>query len=198
MSVFVPPSQSYPAYIFDCDGTLVDTMPIHLRAWNFGLASSGSPLRIDGKGFMSVAGMSVRQTIEHWNRTHDLQIDAEAVIHAKDAYFAEHSKDVQPIPEVVAYAHACHQQGAALAVASGGIRSDVLRALSQVGLLDIFPVIVTAEDVALAKPAPDLFLLAARRLNVQPADCLVIEDSPLGIQAADLAGMDSVLVPHRF
>jgi HAD superfamily hydrolase (TIGR01509 family) len=198
MQRFIPPEKSYPGYIFDCDGTLIDSMPLHLKAWNHGLRAAAAPLQLDGKAFMSVAGMALQQTIDHWNRTHSIQIDAQVVIEAKNRYYEENFHSITIIEEVAAFARTCKAAGALLAVASGGSRKDVTASLKLVGLLDLFPVIVTADDVKLAKPAPDLFLLAAQRLGLPPADCLVLEDSQLGIQAANIAGMDSVLIDHPF
>ena len=198
MDPFIPPTLAYGGYIFDCDGTLADSMPLHLEAWNMGLAAAAAPLRLDGKNFMSVAGMALKQTIDHWNETHSLQIDADTVIAAKNRHFASQRHTIAPIPEVVAFARACKASGATVAVASGGVRGDVEFTLRTIGLEGFFPVIITADDVARAKPAPDLFLLAAQRMGIPPEDCLVIEDSPLGVQAAEACGMASVLVPHRY
>jgi HAD superfamily hydrolase (TIGR01509 family) len=192
---FSPPEKSYAAYIFDCDGTLADSMPIHLNAWNHGLRAAKAPFQLNPKGFMSVAGMALQQTIDHWNRTHSVQIDAPAVIAAKNAYYLENRERIRPIQPVVEFARACKARGAKVAVASGGMREDVIKTLSIIGMEGFFPVVTTADDVAFAKPAPDLFLLAAQLLQVDPGDCLVLEDSPLGIEAADIAGMDSILLP---
>lgn len=195
---FQIPTKKYRGYIFDCDGTLADTMPLHLRAWNHGLEMAKAPLQLEGKAFMTVAGMALRQTIEHWNETHSIQIDADIVIREKNQFYQQHQAGIEAIEEVVAYARACRDEGALISVASGGERVDVLATLKKIGLEDFFPVIVTAEDVERAKPAPDLFLLAAERMGLPPKDCLVIEDSLLGIEAANMAGMESVLVPHPF
>ena len=197
MIEFTPPTKRYRGYIFDCDGTLADSMPMHLQAWNHGLRTAKAPLQLDADSFMSVAGMALRQTIEHWNETHSLQIDADTVIAAKNAYFDEHQHEIQPIEPVVEFARSCQASGAAVSVASGGTRGDVLKTLAYIGLEGVFPVVITADDVTRAKPAPDLFLLAAERMGIPPEDCLVIEDSLLGVEAADVAGMDSVLVPHN-
>lgn len=198
MIIFNPPEKRYAGYIFDCDGTLANSMPLHLDAWNHGLAKANASLRIDGRNFMSVAGMALLQTIEHWNTTHSLQIDADIVIEAKNSYFESHRLGIQPITPVTEFACKCKLDGAVVSVASGGNRVDVLETLETIGLGGHFPVVVTAEDVKRAKPAPDLFLLAAKLMGIAPSDCLVIEDSPLGIEAADLAGMESVLIPHMF
>ena len=198
MITFRPPESAYAGYIFDCDGTLADSMPLHLQAWNHGLQAAKAPLQLDGKEFMSVAGMALRQTIEHWNQTHSLQIDADVVMQAKNAYYESHQAGIKPIEAVVAFARACKESGAAISVASGGSRVDVLETLRVIGLEGFFPVVTTADDVTRSKPAPDLFLLAAEKMGLAPADCLVIEDSQLGVEAARAAGMDSVLVPHPF
>jgi len=195
---FKIPTRKYKGYIFDCDGTVADTMPLHLRAWNHGLKRAKAPLQIEGKDFMTVAGMALQQTIDHWNETHSLQIDAETVMREKNLYFQDRQPEIKAITEVVRYARACKAEGASISVASGGEREDVLGTLKLIGLENFFPVIVTAEDVQRAKPAPDLFLLASEKMGIAPEDCLVIEDSLLGVEAADTAGMDSVLVPHPF
>jgi HAD superfamily hydrolase (TIGR01509 family) len=195
--IFTPPAKSYAGYIFDCDGTLADSMPLHLRAWNHGLKAGGAPFQLDGSSFMSVAGMALQQTIDHWNETHSLQIDAETVIAAKNAYYHEHHAEIGPIPGVVEFALSCRDAGAAISVASGGERTDVLKTLQLIGLEGVFPVIVTANDVKRAKPAPDLFILAAEKMGIPPGHCLVLEDSLLGIEAADIAGMESILIPHN-
>ncbi|MEX0326322.1 MAG: HAD family hydrolase [Puniceicoccaceae bacterium] len=195
---FTPPEKAYKGYIFDCDGTLADSMPLHLRAWNAGLVAAKAPFHLDGKNFMSVAGMALRQTVEHWNETHTLQIDPDVVIEAKNAYFEEHRGEIGPIEPVADFARACHGAGAAISVASGGTTDDVLFTLRNIGLGELFDIVVTADDVLNAKPAPDLFLLAAEKMGLAPADCLVLEDSLLGIEAARTAGMESVLIPHPF
>ena len=91
--MFVPdrPEKSHAAYIFDFDGTLAHSMPLHLRVWNAGLAN-GAPFRLEKDSFMSVAGMALRQTVEHWNQTHQLQIDPDTVI------------EIVPLEPTVAYA----------------------------------------------------------------------------------------------
>lgn len=197
MIEFTPPDKDYKAYIFDCDGTLADSMPTHLEAWNAGLAAAKAPFQLEGKAFMSVAGMSIQETVEHWNKVHAVKIDPDVIVSVKSRYFAEHQHRLRSIPAVERFAREMASKGKAVAVASGGSREDVEKTLQIIGLSDLFPVVVTADDVANSKPAPDLFLLAAERLGVDPGQCLVIEDSLLGVEAAEKAGMDSALVPHR-
>jgi beta-phosphoglucomutase-like phosphatase (HAD superfamily) len=195
MIEFTPPAKSYSGYIFDCDGTLADTMPIHLESWQLALQAAGAPFLLDGKRLMSVAGMSILETIDHWNETHRTKIDVATIKRVKDAHFPKNLHRIRPIEPVVAFARACAGRGARVSVASGGGRANVLKTLELIGVNDLFPVVVAAEDVPKTKPEPDLFLEAARRMGVDPADCLVIEDSPLGIEAANRAGMDSILIP---
>jgi len=195
---FQAPEKSYSGYIFDCDGTLADSMPMHLRAWNHALEAARAPLRIEGAAFMSVAGMAIQQTIDYWNELHSIKIDAEIVLREKIIFFDRHHNEIQPIREVVDFARRCKASGAPVSVASGGVAEDVCKTLEIIGLAGFFSVIVTADDVKRCKPAPDLFVLAAKQMGIPPEECLVIEDSPLGVQAAEACGMDSVLVPHSF
>ena len=101
---------------------------------------------------------------------------------------------VQPIDDVCAFARERAAAGCPVSVASGGDAVTVHRTLRAIGVAELFPIVVTAEEVQRGKPAPDLFLLAAQRMGVRAADCLVFEDSLLGITAAEAAGMGSVLV----
>lgn len=195
MFVLDRPNQIYGAYIFDCDGTLAHSMPLHLRAWNAGLAKAGAPFRLDKASFMSVAGMALRQTVEHWNEAHQLQIDPDTVIKEKNAYFTAQMKDILPLEPTVAFARELHQAGIPLAVASGGTREDVRETLEIIGVSDLFQTVVTSDDVERGKPAPDLFLKAAQNLSIEPTLCCVLEDSELGIEAAKACGMAWIRIP---
>lgn len=189
------PSREYGAYIFDCDGTLAHSMPLHLRAWNAGLSKSGAPFTLEKDGFMSVAGMALLQTVEHWNETHQLQIDPDIVIAEKNRFFSAHMEEIQALAPTVEFARELQAAGKPIAVASGGHRLDVKETLRIIGVENLFEVVVTADDVARGKPAPDLFLKAAERLGIDPTDCCVLEDSELGIEAAKACGMGWVRIP---
>ncbi|MGA2051217.1 MAG: HAD family phosphatase [Terracidiphilus sp.] len=186
------PAGAFKAYLFDCDGTIVDSMPLHYIAWKTALAEWNCPFPEDL--FYSWGGKPVDEIISTLNKMHRLQMPVEQVGTRKEGLYFDLLPQLKAIPEVVEHIDA--QQGRIpFAVVSGGRRNSVIRSLTAVHLLDRFQTIVGAEEYSNSKPAPDAFLLAAERLGVAPADCLVFEDTDLGIQAATAAGMASVLVP---
>jgi beta-phosphoglucomutase family hydrolase len=191
------PAGSFRAYLFDCDGTIADSMPLHYNAWKKALAEWNC--EFDEKLFYSWGGKPVREIIAALNEMNGLHLPIETVATRKERLYHEQLPQLKAIPEVLEHIDAQHGQ-IPFAVVSGSRRSSVVGSLNALGLLGKFDTIVAAEDYKNAKPAPDAFLLAASRLGVAPVDCLVFEDTALGIQAATAAGMASVLVPfimHR-
>lgn len=191
--IFDPPTREYGGYIFDCDGTLADSMVVHHRAWLLALAAHGASFDFNWDLFVSRAGMTLPSTVRELNAQFDIALDATSVIATQRREYEKELATVQPIIEVVELALRV-AKSRPVSVASGGERTIVQRTLELIGLGQTFPVIITAEDVTHGKPAPDMFLLAAERMGVPPADCVVFEDSVLGIEAANRAGMASVLV----
>ena len=194
MPLFTLPARPYSAFIFDCDGTLADTMPIHQEAWIAALRRHGATFEFTWDLFMSRAGKTIELTVAELNAEFGLTLDPTLVAAAQRAQFDALAVGIKPIDEVVAFARERAVAGCPVSVASGGDAVTVNRTLSTIGVSDLFPIVVTAEEVAHGKPAPDLFLLAAERMGVAPAECLVFEDSLLGITAAERAGMGAVLV----
>lgn len=186
------PAGDFRAYIFDCDGTIVDSMPLHYIAWKTTLAEYGCPFPEDL--FYAWGGKPVDEIISTLNGMHGLNMPVEEVGIRKEGMYFDMLPQLTAIKEVVEHIDAQHGR-LPFAVVSGGRRNSVIRSLTTVNLLDRFQTIVGAEDYVNSKPAPDAFLLAAERLGVAPASCLVFEDTSLGIQAATAAGMASVLVP---
>ena len=186
------PAGDFRAYLFDCDGTIVDSMPLHYVAWSTTLAEWGCPFPEDL--FYSWGGKPVDEIISTLNRMHGLSMPGEEVGHRKEERYFDLLPTLKVIPEVLEHIVAEYGQ-IPFAVVSGGRRNSVVRSLTVVGLLDRFETIVGAGDYKNSKPAPDGFLMAAERLGVAPQNCLVFEDTNLGIQAATAAGMASVLVP---
>jgi beta-phosphoglucomutase-like phosphatase (HAD superfamily) len=178
------------ALIFDCDGTLADTMPAHYQAWLEILRPLGIEFPEDR--FYAMGGMPTDKIVVELcaGQTGGLPngLDMDALVRDKALAFQRKISGVQPIERVVAVARA-HRGKTPMAVASGGQRRMVEMTLAQIGVLDWFPVVVTAEDTRQHKPAPDVFMEAARRLGVAPAACTVYEDTDLGLEAARRAGM---------
>jgi HAD superfamily hydrolase (TIGR01509 family) len=186
------PAGAFGAYLFDCDGTIVDSMPLHYIAWKQAL--SEWKCDFDEKLFYSWGGRPADVIISKLNQMNNLNMPVETVATHKESLYFEQLPQLQAIPEVVE--HITTDYGRIpFAVVSGGRRSSVTRSLTIVNLIDKFETIVGAEDYVNGKPAPDGFLLAAERLGIAPKNCLVFEDTALGIEAATAAGMASVLVP---
>lgn len=193
-----PPPGVFAAYIFDCDGTLAETMGLHYQSWLHAIRRQvGGAFEWEWSFFCSMGGMSTADTITVLNRHFGLSLDEQRLRHDTDAFLENVIDTVAPRRETVALARRAAQNGLRVAVASGGYRKHVQRTLRAIGVEDLFPVVVTNEDVPRVKPAPDLFLLAAQKLGVAPSACLVIEDSPKGREAAEAAGMACLLVEPK-
>jgi len=186
------PAGTFRAYLFDCDGTIVDSMPLHYIAWKTALAEWSCTF--DEGLFYSWGGKPVDEIISTLNAMQGLSMPVAVVAERKEGLYYNLLPQLKAIPEVLEHIEAQHGR-IPFAVVSGGHVSSVTRSLSTVNLLDRFETIVGAEDYVNSKPAPDAFLLAAERLGVEPRDCLVFEDTELGIEAATAAGMASVRVP---
>jgi beta-phosphoglucomutase family hydrolase len=190
------PEGEFSAYIFDLDGTLVDTMPLHYTAWESALRKAGLKGPLDEELFYELGGVPSRKVASLLGRHHGLELDPVAVYRDKEEAFMGSLAKLALIAPVVEFARkvgATHP----VAIASGGTRDVVTSTLTKTGLLPLFQVIVTADDVEHGKPAPDMFLLAASRMGVAPGDCLVFEDGQAGIKAAKAAGMKWVFVSSR-
>lgn len=195
MKLDIPPGD-FAGYIFDCDGTLVDTMPLHYRAWDRAMQNAGLQETLSEELFYSLGGMPTRKVAAVFARHYGLTIDVEWVFHHKEELFLEMQQEMKVIQPVVDFARQLHGRRP-MGVASGGPKPVVRKTLELMHLAELFPVVVTPEDVAHGKPAPDMFLLAARQMGVPPERCLVFEDAEPGVQAAVAAGMKYVLVPSR-
>jgi beta-phosphoglucomutase family hydrolase len=183
------PAREYGALIFDCDGTLTDSMPVHYQAWHAAMQKWGVDFSVSR--FYELAGMPTEKIISLLAAEQAVSVNVEQATGDKEANFFVLLDQLIPIPVTVEVAR--HFRGKIpIAVASGGNRESVVRQLAKIGCHDWFDAIVTSEDTVRHKPEPDVFLEAARQLGVSPEQCLVYEDSDLGIQAATAAGMDSI------
>jgi len=187
--------ESADAVIFDCDGTLVDSMPIHFLAWNRTMTEVGIELPEDR--FYAMGGIPTHRIIEMLAHEQKVLVDAYATAQRKEEAFFELIHMLEPIHIIVEVAEKLRGLKP-IAVASGGSRHGIEKQLRHVGILDWFDTIVCAEDTTRHKPDPDVFLESARRLGVAPEKCLVFEDAELGIEAAKRAGMDWLDVRNYF
>jgi beta-phosphoglucomutase family hydrolase len=191
MPLTLPPGP-FRAYLFDMDGTIADSMPLHYIAWKQALAEYGCPLFPEDL-FYSWGGMPVREIVATLNQRHSLSMPIEEVAHRKEGLYYELLPQLTAVPEVLEQIEEAHQR-IPFAVVSGSTRESVTKSLDVLGLRDKFDVLVCAGDYKNAKPDPEPFLMAAHKLNVPPATCLVFEDTAMGIQAATAAGMQSVRI----
>lgn len=176
--------------IFDCDGTIADTMPAHYLTWTEMLAPFS--IEFPEPRFYSMGGMPTERIIRVLAADAGVTVhDVDAMTAEKERLFLRHIDGVAPIAPVVAVA-AAHRGRLPMAVASGGYRDVVGRTLDRLQLRDWFDTMVTAEDTDRHKPEPDVFLEAARRIGCAAASCVVFEDTDLGLEAARRAGMTAV------
>jgi HAD superfamily hydrolase (TIGR01509 family) len=191
MSLFSPPEKRYAGYIFDCDGTLAHSMPVHYRAWADTVEKHGG--RFPEDLFYRLGGFPSARIVEILNDKFGTTLEPELVATEKELLYVERIATTRPIMEVADFAREVASH-AKVSVASGGILPVVIETLEAIGFKDFFPVIVTSEQVKRGKPFPDMFLEAAHRMQVTPSDCLVLEDSQAGFEAATAAGMDFAVV----
>jgi len=185
------PAGDFRAFIFDCDGTLADNMPLHYEAWSRAMTDFDGlyPAEL----FYEWGGVPTAEIVRRLNARFGLALEVDEVVLRKEHYYRASIPRVVAKPDVVALVRDYHGR-LPLAVASGGHRDLVDRTLRALGIADCFQAVVAAEDYDRGKPHPDPFLTAAERLRVAPAHCLVFEDTATGAEAARAAGMACVLV----
>lgn len=186
---YLPLVESAAGLIFDCDGTLVDSMPLHFLAWHQTMLRYG--LKLPEDRFYALGGMPSHRIIEMLAAEQSVVVDAKHAAIEKEQAFLERLHLLEPIDSVVEIARV-HRGVKPISVASGGFRKIIHRQLEIIECLDWFDAIVTAEDTTRHKPEPDVFLEAARRMGVAPEQCLVFEDADLGVEAARRAGMPCI------
>jgi HAD superfamily hydrolase (TIGR01509 family) len=192
MRLELPPGV-FKAYLFDCDGTVADSMPLHYVAWSRAL--SEWKCEFSEELFYAWGGMPVAEIISTLNEKYGLHMPVESVARRKEELYFEILPQLKAVPEVLEHIEASHGR-IPLAVVSGSTRDSVTASLEALKLLNKFDTLVCAGDYRRSKPDPEPFLIAAARLGVAPEDCLVFEDTDMGIQAATAAGMASVKTPQ--
>ncbi len=175
--------------IFDCDGTLADTMPLHWQAWQ--VVADRHRLHFPEDRFYSLGGVPSRDILKMLSAEQGIPVDAIAAAHEKENLYLPLIAQVEPVHAVVEIARQ-HRGRIPMAVASGGTQEIILGVLEHLKIRDWFGAVVTSEMVRNQKPAPDIFLEAARRIGVEPRFCRAYEDTDLGLQAIRSAGMEAV------
>ena len=190
---FEPPTRRYGAYLFDFDGTLVDSMPLHYQGWVYSLAQMGLDFTFPTDLFLAWAGTETDRIVQRLNDRFNVSIDIAALMQGKREYFEDNVHRLQRLDPVCDWAFevATH---APTAIVTGGYRDMVQASMVPTRMDGLSQHLITFQDVENGKPAPDMFLLAAERLGVDPKDCLVIEDGESGVEGARAAGMDTLFI----
>ncbi len=181
--------QSIEGFVFDCDGTLADSMPPHFRAW--AAISSEYGFDFDEDRFYALGGWPTHKVAALLISETGVDHDIKAISDKKEALFVDLMHTVRPIEPMVELVKRLHGVRP-MAVATGGIPSLCYPLLKQIGIFECFDAIVTSLDVEHGKPAPDIFLEAARRIGADPTKCMAYEDVDPGIIAAKAAGMNVI------
>jgi HAD superfamily hydrolase (TIGR01509 family) len=190
MKLQLPPG-TFKAYLFDCDGTIADSMPLHYIAWSKALAEHRCEFSEDL--FYDWGGVSVAEVIQRLNEQQGLNMSVEEVSNRKESFYLENLPQLKAIPEVLEVIEANYGR-IPFAVVSGSTRESVTASLATLNLVDRFDALVCAGEYEKGKPDPEAFVIAAAKLGVAPESCLVFEDAAMGIQAAAAAGMASVKI----
>lgn len=187
------PNDSFEGYIFDCDGTLANSMLMHYECWCHVLSKHGAVFDFTWEIFRAHGGMGIRHSVELFNQKYNHSLNVDLVIEDIKIFCEANAHRTSPITAVIEAARHFGKTHP-ISVASGGMRTIVHKTLDIIGAFDLFDHVVTQDDVTNCKPHPEIFLYAAEKMGVNPQKCLVFEDSQLGIEAAKAAGMQFVVV----
>lgn len=184
------------AVIFDLDGTLVDSEPNYFEAGRQVLTEHGIT-DFTWAGHEQYVGISTQETLALWKERYGIGTPLNVLPAEKNRRYLEPaSASTRVFPQMRAFVELLTAQGVPMAVASGSSRTAIEAVLAGTGLADRLTTVVSSDEVARGKPAPDVFLEAARRLDADPADCVVLEDAAPGAEAAHAAGMRRVAIPY--
>ncbi|MFD2144039.1 HAD family hydrolase [Mucilaginibacter antarcticus] len=182
----------YKAFLYDCDGTLADNMPLH--ALTYIQVAKDKGITITGEIIDEFAGLPVPAVVQEINKRYNCDMDPEEFAEIRlELYHDEYINRLTPVEHVVEHLKA-HVGKVRIAVVSGGTRDAIEKTLSVLGIADLVETLVCAGETGRGKPYPDPFLAAAEKLGIDPKDCLVFEDGDPGVQSAIAAGMDWVRI----
>lgn len=180
---------TFEGIIFDCDGTIADTMPLHWLAWNTVATKYG--FNFSEERFYALGGVPSRDILAMINEEQGFSMDPLAVSKEKEEAYLPHLPTVTVIEPVIKVARENHGQ-IPMAVATGGTRKIISQVLAHLEIDHLFDHLVTSEDVTRQKPNPDIFLRAASLIGIAPEKCVAYEDTDLGLQAIAAAGMTGI------
>lgn len=181
----------FQGLVFDLDGTLVDSMPLHLAAWEHTAREFG--FHFDADWFYELGGMPSRKIALLVAQEQQIPLDPLEVTRCKTAHYVANLHKATVFPAMQALVERYHGV-IPMGIGTGSPRVNAEAVLRNTGLDRYFSVVVTADDVDLHKPNPDTFLLVASKLGVEPSGCLVFEDTGIGVQAGEAAGMQTCMV----
>lgn len=191
-----PRASRTPAVLFDLDGTLVDSEPHYYEAGRLTLERYGVT-GFTWEQHSRFIGIGTRETLETLRAEYGIDAPVDELLAVKNRHYLELvGTAATAFPQMRAFVERLHTAGHSLAVASGSSRAAIDAALEATGLGSLLTVRVSAEEVGRGKPEPDVFLAAARLLGAAPAECVVVEDSAPGVEAARRAGMRCIAVPY--
>ncbi len=180
---------TFEGIIFDCDGTVADTMPAHWLAWK--TVADRHQFEFSEERFYALGGVPSRDILKMISEEQGLDLNPHAISQEKEEVYLPHLQSVNVIDPVIKVAHENHGK-IPMAIATGGTRKIISQLLEFLKIDHLFDHLVTSEDVTRQKPAPDIFLRAASLINVAPEKCLAYEDTDLGLQAIQDAGMTGI------
>ncbi|MFI6492564.1 HAD family hydrolase [Streptomyces sp. NPDC050564] len=182
--------------IFDLDGTLVDSEPNYFEAGRQTLAGLGIT-DFTWAEHEQYVGISTQETLVLWRERYGLTTPLETLLAENNRRYLELARaSTHAYPEMRKFVELLASEGVPMAVASGSSPAAIEAILAGTGLASLLATVVSADEVAHGKPAPDVFLEAARRLGAAPADCVVVEDAAPGAAAAHAAGMRCIAIPY--
>ncbi len=187
------------AIIFDMDGLMIETEHLQSRAFEQVLAEYGISPELHADGTVHQVGVSAHDNFVAMKEKYRLDADIDELLHKKQKIYREIlSGNITPKPGLLSLLEKLAQKKVTVAVASSSSVDDIMFILKTLGVEKYFTVIVSGESVPRHKPAPDIFIEAARQLNVHPENCVVLEDSQSGVEAAKAAHMKVIVVPNQF
>ena len=183
------------AAIFDVDGILVDTEPFASQAYESIITSYGKKPKLRNSGLFQISGMRESEVLKLIQKEYGISESLESLRNKRNKFYEENLKELNPLPGVVNLLNLLKKHNVLLAVASSSTNHRITMKLSLTKTKEFFEKIVSAEEVERGKPYPDIFLVTAKQLGVNPEECVVFEDSENGILSAHAAGMKIIAVP---